>query len=138
MQALIPPSNQVQMQVGDLLTVFRFPYTHTGILYDRDLFGPLVLTNTPSKGEHLCRWEEFSRGQEVAVHSSQHRNRQVLWLRMQQVLSQPRPYDLWTRNCEHTSNFILEGRAHSPQIQDLKAVGALSLIGIGLIAVSRA
>ena len=92
-----------------------------------------VLHNTPDKGEHVSTFGEFASGQPVHASASEADPCEVT-NRARQVLSNPRPYDLFARNCQHTASALIRGVAKSPWI----AMGViLVLVIVGIWVVSK-
>jgi len=72
-----------------------------------------VLHNTPAKGEHVSTLEVFADGKPIQLQRTG-ANPEIIAARAQQILSQPKSYDLFRRNCQHTTSEIIRGIATSP------------------------
>jgi hypothetical protein len=99
---------------------------HVGVY----LGGNSVLTNAPGKGEHTTTIEEFSEGQPITVESTGAHWATVLnnaW----RILSRPKRYNLFSRNCEHTTSEVLFGK---PESGSMLAIGIIAGLGLLLVA----
>jgi len=112
------------LAIGDFLTrpkALGF-IEHVGVY----LGSNAVATNTPEKGEHVTTLQEFASGQPVKVQRT-NANPVAVTVNAQKILSNPKRYDLFARNCEHTAHEIIHGIAKSPM---LAVLGILALIGV--------
>jgi len=108
--------------VGDFLTRPKLGFIeHVGIY----LGSNTVVTNTPEKGEHRTTIEQFGAGQRIKVQPMKADPVSVA-ANAHRILSNPKKYNILTRNCEHTAHDILNGIAKSPMVAIL---AALALIG---------
>ncbi len=119
-----PAFNQsAYLSVGDKIVVTKFGgVRHVGIFVFNG-----VLHNSPGKGEHLSTLDEFTKGQVPVIEKTN----ATPWLveqRANEILRNPRPYDLMNRNCEHTAHDLLTSRPESPQL-----VAGLLALGVALI-----
>ncbi len=118
-----------QLEIGDLLKIDRGLYMHKGVFAGYYQEGPCVLTNTLEHGERLWTLNAFLNGSTAQVLSNAHLDRWQIQIRIRQVLQSPQGYDLFTRNCEHTVNWVLNGKAESPQVKGWATVaGAVALV----------
>ena len=116
--------------IGDVLMRPKFfgLVQHCGVFVG----GNAVLTNTPSKGEHLATLNEFSAGERITLRHSRADPWTVI-ARSQKILANPKRYDPICRNCEHTANEAIHGTPKSPIVFCL---GLLALAGV-IYAVTR-
>lgn len=107
--------NQIAtLRIGDLLVCPKPHglFSHVGVVAGSNT----VFQNTPEKGEHLARVDEFSPGgAPVSVHRTG-ANPFAVMTRIQAALAAPKRYDLARRNCEHSAYEAVEGRPRSPQL----------------------
>ena len=99
---------------------------HVGVVVGPDH----VLQNTPTKGEHITTVRDFSKGQPVRVISARINPKDVIE-RARRVLNAPQPYDIFTNNCEHTTNRVLTGSPFSPQLAFWVILGSI-MAGIAI------
>lgn len=116
--------------IGSELSVSGFLCAHASA-YVGD---GLVLHNHPTNNEEIISLEKFSKGKEINERVSGVDDTEGFFARVQQVLSQPRPYNVLTNNCEHTTSFVRDGKAHSGQ---LALAAAAVLTGIVIYVMSR-
>ena len=84
---------------------------HVGVLVAANA----VLQNTPEKGEHLAPVHEFAAGQPIRVQPTGADPTHVM-ARARNVLANAKPYNPFSRNCEHTASEVVLGFAKSPQL----------------------
>ncbi len=101
------------VKAGDLLYRRKGFVQHAGVY----LGAGKVLHNSPGKNTEITDFNTYSNGKAVKVISIDHGNIQALKTRLHQILSADNLYRLTHRNCEHIANFLIYGRAFSPQIQ---------------------
>src|ERR1041385_5727809 len=103
--------------VGDLLirtkAVGMFFVEHEGVAVGSNT----VLTNTPEKGEHLTTPEEFAAGNPVRVVPTGANPAGVI-ARAREILANPKKYNPFARNCQHTSSYVVRGTARSRQVMN--------------------
>lgn len=113
--------------IGDILKTKKLGVIdHLGVF----LGGNTVLTNAPGKGKHATTIEDFSGGKPVVVQSTGAHCASVLnnaW----RILSRPKGYHLFQRNCEHTASEAVFGKAQSGSL-----VAVAILAGLGLLFVA--
>lgn len=126
--------NAVRMNVGDILMRPKFPgVDHWGVFAGNNL----VCHNTPDKGEHISTIQEFANGQPMKVqHTGADASKMIP--RINQRLANPKRYDLFRRNCQHTVNEIVYGVAKSPLVVAILFALALLLAGMILRRLVRA
>ena len=107
------PGSEVRRRKG--------PAEHVGIYLADDY----VLQNTPERGEHATTIEGFTQGQ-IVTPTKIDMPLDELYARVKAVLANPRPYNLFTNNCEHTVTRVLEGETCSRQLQGWIATGVLA------------
>lgn len=111
--------------IGDLLVrpkAFGI-FSHFGVLV-----GPnTVLQNTPDKGEHLATVREFAAGKPVTVLPTGINWSQVA-VRVRRVLANPKAYNPFSRNCEHTATEVVRGSSTSPQLLLFAALAVVLLL----------
>jgi uncharacterized protein YycO len=118
---------------GDMLTSERLGYQHTATYIGNGN----VVTNTPTRGEHICSLQEFADGREVrAVPVSQALRDAVYW-NQRAILSDPRPYNLFNNNCEHTVHKLYGLPPRSPQVIALMSFAGMILFGMMLARAAR-
>ena len=103
----------IQIQIGDVLTRRKgiAPLIHYGVVVGDNL----VVQNTPDMGEHAVTFHEFAAGEQVIVKRS-NVHPSVIASRARAILSQPKKYDIFLNNCEHTVAKIIKGKPLSSQI----------------------
>ena len=117
--------------IGTMFGVSEMLYTHIGRYYGNGL----VFHNHWKNGAEIISLEEFSKGKSIAVLDVGVDDVSGFYRRVQQVLSNPRPYNFLTNNCEHAASFVRGGIAASPQIE---FYGLAGLLAVGIYALSRA
>jgi len=119
-------NNAVRINVGDILTRPKFPgVDHMGVFAGNNL----VCHNTPDKGEHISTVQEFADGQPMKVQRTGADASKTI-PRINQRLANPKRYDLFRRNCQHTANEIVYGVAKSPIVAAILFALALLLAGM--------
>lgn len=118
------------LNVGDILSRPKFPFVHKGVY----LGNGLVLHNSPARGEHVSGLEDFANNQPVSVSPLSTDRRPAAWRMVAATVADPKPYDAFANNCEHTVTRVTEGRKYSAQ---LWWVGFLLGIGLVTLAVTR-
>ena len=113
-------------QPGDIVARRKGLVMHKGIV----LGDGRILHNRPRKGEHLSSEQEFRAGRRMRVIPLPEAARQRT-LRAA-MANDPRPYNLFTNNCEHTVQRAATGRASSPQLQGWMAGLALAALAFAL------
>ncbi len=87
----------------------------------------------PGRGEHLSTLAEFAAGQNVRlVRHVPAQEHQETVARISQALTAPRPYDVFTNNCEMFANRVTGEKPASPQLQGFVAV--LAIVGLVSLA----
>ncbi len=81
---------------------------HFGVVVAPDL----VLQNTPERGEHVTSVIGFAADQRIRRLSTSADPASVV-ARARAILSRPRKYNLFNRNCEHTAREAAHGKAES-------------------------
>ncbi len=110
-------------QVGTVLSKpFIFPIRHKGLA----LGNGYVLENAPGYGERVVSESEFCSNTSVKAIYPGDIELASFWERVNHVLANPRQYDVFRSNCEHTVNWVLTGIAKSPQL----AAGAIAGITV--------
>ncbi len=109
------------LKAGDLLYRRKGFVQHAGVYLGTDQ----VLHNSPSSNVEITDFNTYSNGKAVKVINIDHGNLHALKARLHQILSADNLYRLTHCNCEHIANFLIHGRAYSPQIQASLA-GALT------------
>jgi len=114
------------LNIGDYLIRQKFLglVNHVGVFAGNNS----VLQNTRDKGEHLATVQEFADGNPVQVVHTGAQPLKVL-PKIAQILSRPRKYDLFGRNCEHTATEATEGRARSPQLW----IAIIVIVALGVL-----
>jgi hypothetical protein len=128
--------NGICLEVGDMIGVTRFGYTHVGIFVGPRRFdGYDVVHNDKGNAVILSSQADFAQGSPIQIWKKASGNifeREAIANRALALLG--RRFDLLMFNCEHAANLAQSGRAESPQL-----VGAafLGLALLGLFALSR-
>lgn len=119
-----------QIQVGDILTRPKKEglITHYGVAIGANA----IVQNTPGRGEHVVDLRGFACGLPVKVRRAQ-ANPQAVISRATAVLANPRKYDVFINNCEHTAAKIIKGTPESPQLSLWLGLAAIA----GLVFVVR-
>lgn len=123
---------RAEFQPGDVISRPKgIVLRHYGIV----LLNGCVLHNTPSEGEHASTASEFAAGHEPRLHPVRGEMRAWVLHNASAVLANPRGYDLFVNNCEHTVTRILTGEPSSSQLQActtiLASVGVIWLLSKG-------
>lgn len=92
------------------------------------LGGDQVLHNSPECGEHVSGLDEFASGHEVQIHPVASEKRPWVIESALKVLANPKGYDIFRNNCEHTANRIVIGQACSPQLRLVLVVLAVGIL----------
>jgi len=121
---------QMGIELGDILYRSKYPATHTGIY----LGNGNVFHNMPALGEHISSFHDFSEGKKVTVSKIPDAIRSEVLERLNNALSKPESYNLFTNNCEHTINKVVFNKKRSDQILILIT---LLTIGISYIALKK-
>lgn len=88
-----------------------------------------VVHCAPGKGEHLSSVEEFADGQDVTIiREVPPGDHNATIARIVAALQSPRPYDVFSNNCEMFANRMTGQKAESAQLQ-----GALILMGMAAL-----
>lgn len=99
--------------IGDILTrpkALGF-VQHTGVA-----LGPnAIFENTPGKGERLSSLQEFAAGKPIQVRRTG-ADPSAVMDRCRRALANPKKYDIFSRNCEHSAFEVISGLAKSPQL----------------------
>lgn len=112
-------------KAGDLVSRRKaIVFQHWGVMLDERN----VLHNSPAHGEHVTSIEEFAAGHEIVVHPVAPEQRPWVIENACKVLSNPKAYDIFSNNCEHTANRIISGQAYSPQLRLVLAILAIGLL----------
>lgn len=110
---------------GDIVSRRKGLVMHKGVVLEDGR----VLHNSPFIGEHISTEAEFRAGKRLHVTRLKQRYRHRA-LRAAAEL-EPRGYNLFTNNCEHTAHRTTSGRAKSPQLASWVA-------GVGVAAIAFA
>ncbi|MCP5178280.1 MAG: hypothetical protein H6993_11910 [Pseudomonadales bacterium] len=110
---------------GDIVSRRKGLVMHKGLVLEDGR----VLHNSPFHGESVVTMTEFRAGQRVYVQHQETAAR-ARALRAAREL-EPRGYDLFRNNCEHTVHRLSHGRAESPQLKTW-------LVSMGLAGVAFA
>lgn len=116
-------------QFGTIFDKDKTGYTHCALYIG---YGQ-VLQNIHSRGEEIISIDEFFDGARITTRNLENIDFQAVLQRVAYIQQNPMPYDLLTRNCEHTVYWALTGVAKSPQLRFAVGVGlALSVIAIAV------
>ncbi|MFU8815049.1 MAG: hypothetical protein ACNA7W_06870 [Pseudomonadales bacterium] len=100
-----------QYRPGDVVARRKGLVMHKGIVMPDGQ----ILHNIPIHGEQICSLEEFSNGKRVYVTGC--RSDRFDGSALSAVQNPPRPYCLFTNNCEHTVTRFTHGSPRSPQLR---------------------
>lgn len=117
------------LHTGDILYRRKGPVMHVGVYLGNNQ----VIHNVPGKGEHICNFEAFREGKDVLAKPSGLPESQIKE-NAAQLLANPKDYQLFYRNCEHTAHDILKGNPVSRQLEEVEAwalIGAAFGQGFG-------
>lgn len=114
----------ILVRPGDILARDKGLHEHVGVAW----FDGRVLHNSPRHGEHLSSWEEFAAGKPVRVRAQGACDHGQLRTHGQAILQAPRGYHVLRNNCEHTAHYVVDGRAHSPQLVRWALIGLLGAL----------
>lgn len=85
----------------------------------------LVFHNSPQTGPVLANFEEFAENQPVSVKAEYRQNLNLIWQRVNNLLSMRRTYHAITFNCEHVVQLVINGSAESAQVKASTAGGLI-------------
>lgn len=88
--------------------------------------GSVVFHNTPERGEHLTTLEDALRGLDASQHAIPENVQAAAYQRLMAAIRNPRPYDAFLNNCQHTVNRIVYGKAESRTLQGIVTIGVVS------------
>ena len=88
-----------------------------------------VLHNHRTRGEEVASLEVFSEGKKIFVKDGGVTNIAMFFRRVNNVLANPKPYKIFSNNCDHTVSKVRDGKASSPQLTSyiLLCLGAIVL-----------
>ncbi|MEW8051106.1 MAG: hypothetical protein AB2809_12075 [Candidatus Thiodiazotropha sp.] len=115
--------------IGSKLGVNMLFYTHVGVYCGNGK----VLHNHWKNGTEIVSLQEFCGDRKIMVLSSGVKDVTAFFNRVNNVLANARPYDVFKNNCDHTASFVREGVASSPQLSFYGGIGLL----IGVYALVR-
>ena len=106
-------NSHAHLKIGDLIKRPKYLglTNHVGVVVGHDQ----VLHNTPERGEHVSTIREFARGLPVEVVATG-ANPADIFANASAILADPKKYDLFQRNCEHTASETVYRRSISPQL----------------------
>lgn len=116
---------------GAILEIQKTLYKHVAVY----LGNGMVLQNHHNRGEEVVPLYVFSQGSSIAVRPDVVDDPSLLLQRAQWIASNPKPYNLFSNNCEHTVYRAVSGKSWSPQ---LAMFGALFILGAAGLAIARA
>ena len=102
---------------------------HVGIYLGNNL----VFHHLPGKNEHISTVEDFAAGHPVTFERNPSVNVVQLNWRVEERLRAPKQYHATDYNCEDAANYVLHGKAGSPQVQFWVAAILLVALGVGLV-----
>lgn len=112
------------IEPGDLVSSQKGPFRHRGIA----LPGCMVLHNTPTRGEHVSTLQEFG-GSTIRIEKPGVADRERILANASAIVRNPKRFDVFLNNCEHTVTKAIDGTPKSQQLQSwLLGIG----IGVGL------
>jgi hypothetical protein len=103
--------NNSDIEPGDVLSRPKGLFNHLAVYLGKGL----VLQNTPERGEHMSSLREFTRDQVFRVLKIPTTARGFVVDNAKRILQAPRPFNLFTNNCEHTVTRAMYGRGFSKQ-----------------------
>lgn len=112
--------------IGIKLGVSELFYTHVG----RYIGNGQVIHNHWRNGTEIISLQTFANGKKVKMLDQGVQSSHEFLYRVQQVLTNRKPYHLLNNNCEHTASYIGTGTASSPQIA---LYGCLALLAGGYL-----
>lgn len=121
--------NQVFAEFGDILLSERGFYQHVGV----SVGNGHVLTNSPTRGEHVTSLSDFSDGKPVSVRKLSAASRMAVVNNVAAVLASPKPYSLIGNNCDHTACKALGLPPTSPQLKRWAAI--IGIVGFASVIV---
>jgi len=80
-----------------------------------------IFHNSPGKGEHITTLQEFAEGQKVEV-TRTGADSLGLIARVKRMLTSPKAYSLFSRNCQHTSSEAVTGKPKSSSVEKFALV----------------
>lgn len=120
----------VRYPVGSVLEIDCFWYRHNGVSVGDDR----VLHNHPIRGEEIVSLARFASGKQIVQRTGGVIDQIRFRARVQAILANPKPYNLFSNNCEHTVSKVLIGVPSSPQ---LAGYGVLGMFLAGAYVLSR-
>jgi hypothetical protein len=126
--------NMNSLEMGDMIRIQRFGYSHIGIYVGWMRGRNCVVHNDKFGGVVLSTLEEFSDNQPVHIHKKAPDDyfvRTMIKGRAMALLG--KKYDLLTFNCEHLANLVQSGKSESPQLQGAVLL-FLCIIGVAALA----
>ena len=100
------------MEFGSLLQVTENLINHVSAYIGNGM----VFQNHPKRGEEIVPVSVFARGRPVKVRESGVADPLGFQSRLQAAIADPKPYNLFTNNCEHTVSWLRTGHATSGQL----------------------
>ncbi len=76
----------------------------------------LVLHNHRDRGEEVITVDGFAEGKKIKVKAGKVPDVAMFLNRVQDVLANPKPYKIFSNNCEHTVSRVRNGVPSSPQL----------------------
>jgi hypothetical protein len=87
----------------------------------------IVLHRTPDNHTHLSSYQEFKADQKVTIKSKRSYDPKIIE-RANQVLTNGKPYEALTNNCEHLVNYVLKGKTTSEQVKNAVIAAGLGYL----------
>ena len=119
---------QRHYQPGDVVARRKGPVMHKGVVLGEDR----ILHNTPWRGEHVSTEREFRAGRRLRVTPTDRQIREQA-VGAGAAQENPRRYNLFTNNCEHTVNRITTGRPTSPQLQGWMVGAGMAVVAFAVL-----
>lgn len=116
---------------GDVVKIRKLFGYHKGVALPNGWVAHIEPGSTPK----MSTIEEFAGGRPVYVEKTPDEQRGAVVLRALDALSDRRPYNVLTNNCEHFVSRALTGRRESPTVDFL---GKLTIFGVTVWLAARA
>ena len=119
--------NYNELLPGNVIHQKKFGFDHQAIIYD----GFYVYENSPGRGEHLSRLDEFIKqaGNSLRITTYPPLQRQIHLNRINQQLRIRRAWSV-LNNCQDTVTRITEGHARSHQRTEMIWMALFAFVGV--------
>lgn len=125
----LKPGDMIYRSLKDLEV-----FDHWGNYAGSDAFGRFWVFEHGKGGTcRLSLFDDFARGYQVKCERIEDSQRELAVLRMKELLSSPKEYDVLGFNCEHASKYVAKGVKESSQITSvLLTLGLATFVYLAL------